>query len=236
MFFCSYQGKQTLLCTFQYAGHTKAQQQAVIDPPAAALRAHWDSALIDYFTINSSWLLAGETSWGAWRCSATATMHWVSHTDHNVHKIYKMQPVAVLKHLLSLSLSLSLTHTHTQNTLYNVQMHTHTDCNVDNLSNEGWQVAAVWKLSSVGLFGLAHGAVRYGFHCRNNYKCVNAVFHLNFPFPQFSLAPSTRKASHYLLTPYLNTPSQERKNQLFILYECALNHPLFSISMYGAAV
>lgn len=56
------------------------------------------------------------------------------------------------------------------------------------------------------------------------------------PFPQFSLAPSIREGNHYLLTPYLNTPSQEWKNQLFIVYECALNHPLFSISMYGAAV
>lgn len=72
-----------------------------------------------------------------------------------------MQPVAALRHPFSLSLA------HTQNTLYNVQMHTHANCNVDNLSNEGWQVAAVWKLSSVGLFALARGAARYGFQCRN---------------------------------------------------------------------
>ncbi len=47
------------------------------------------------------------------------------------------------------------------------------------------------------------------------------------PFPRFTFSPSTRKASHYLLTPYLNTSSQEWKNQLFVVYECALNHPLF---------
>lgn len=64
---------------------------------------------------------------------------------------------------------------------------------------------------------------------------VNA-FYLNVLFPQFSLAPSNRDAQHYLLTPYLNTPSEGWKNQLFLVYESALKHPLFSISMYGAAV
>lgn len=104
----------------------------------------------------------------------------------------------------------------------------HCYCKVDNLSNEGWQVAAVWRLSSVRRCSRS----TWG----HEIWLVNAVF-IQMPFfPQFASAPSTRKGNHYLLTPYLSTSSQEWKNQLFIVCECALNHPLFSISMYGAAV
>lgn len=64
------------------AGFTKTQQQAAIDPSTAAVRAQWDSTLIDYFVINSSWLPAGETSRRVCCCSATALVHSVSHSDH----------------------------------------------------------------------------------------------------------------------------------------------------------
>lgn len=56
------------------AGFTKTQQQAAIDPSTAAVRAQWDSTLIDYFVINSSWLPAGETSRRVCCCSAAALL------------------------------------------------------------------------------------------------------------------------------------------------------------------
>lgn len=158
MFFCSYRGKQTLLCTFHYAAHTKAQQQAVIDLYVAALRAHWDSTLIDFFTINSSWLPAREAIAGV--SGAALLLRSSANAGHNEHKIYKCN-----------QLLLSDTHTHP---LYNVQMHTHTQCNVDNLSNEGWQVAAAWKLSSVRLWGLHTGTLTTNVGIE--------VSHLNFHF------------------------------------------------------
>lgn len=80
--------------SFSYSGHTKArqqqQQQALIDLSAAALRAHWDFTLIDYFTINTHWLVAGGT--GAGVCSAALIMHshfnkrkpqWTRDPQHN---------------------------------------------------------------------------------------------------------------------------------------------------------
>lgn len=87
----------TLPCTFHYAGHTKAQQRAVIDPSTAALRAHWDFTLIDYFTIRRRWLLAGEASCGIWRCCASAIVHSVfTHWPQWIQDI-QMQPVALKK-------------------------------------------------------------------------------------------------------------------------------------------
>lgn len=123
------------------------------------------------------------------------------------------------------------THEHT-NTLYNVQMHNYTHCNVDNLSNEGWQVAAAGKLSTVGPCGLARRARRY-----DDYKWANAVFHLNFLFLQFGLAPSTRKANHYLFhTIYEHPKSRMEKSTLRLCVSVHSTIPLFSISMYGTAV
>lgn len=85
------------------------------------LGAHWDFTLIDYFAINSSWLLAGETSWLL--LLSCTRFFFFTQIDH---KIYTSEPVTVFTlHLLSLE---------TQNKLYkgckgnlcNNCTHTHT--------------------------------------------------------------------------------------------------------------
>lgn len=102
--FCSYQKSKHCCAHSIKASHTKAQQQAAIDPSAAVWRADWDSTLIDHFTINSSWLLVGETS--RWP-SAAAIAPSVSLADHSEHEICKCNQL-LFSHCLSIT-------THTQN-------------------------------------------------------------------------------------------------------------------------
>ena len=154
----------TLLCTFHYASHTKAQQRAVIDPSAAALGAHSDFTLIDYFTINSSWLQAREASWGM--------LLFHTHKNHNENTRYTNA---------TSSCSQTPICSYTQDTVQCTNAHPHCDCNVDNLSNEEWQVAAVWKLSSVRLCGLHTASSDRAFAAEITPK-VWMQFYLNFLF------------------------------------------------------